>query len=114
MSTSTFYLARVGAHASNEADLIKNTTLRALDEGMPIGQELGHLGMSQIGKSDERSLWFKFHWSLPDKPIARVLRIFRVGHILEEEVVALLRNIPGVTVHEKNPQTGAQFNFSLL
>ena len=33
---------------------------------------------------------------------------------MEAEVVALLRNIPGVTVHEKNPQTGAQFNFSFL
>lgn len=114
MATSTCYWAREDALTSNEDDLIKNTTLRAIDDAMPIEQARGHLGMSQIGKTDERSLWFKYRWSLPNTPIARVLRIFRVGHILEAEVIALLRNIPGVTVHEKNPQTGAQFNFSYL
>lgn len=114
MADSKCYWSREGAATSSEADLIKHTTLRAIDDAMPSEQERGHLGMSQIGKTDIRSLWLKYRWSLPDKPEPRIKRIFRVGHILEGEVVALLRNIPDVTVHETNPQTGAQFNFSFL
>ena len=111
---STCYWAREDAPNPGDDDLIQQTTLRAIDDSMPTEEERGHIGMSEIGKKDDRSLWLKFRWSLPDQPEPRVKRIFRVGHILEAEVIALLKNIPGVTVYDRDPSTGAQFNFSFL
>ena len=72
----------------------------------------GHLGMSQIGKLDSRELWLKFRWSLPDEPAPRVLRIFDLGNILEDEVIRLLR-AAGYTLLDKD-SNGRQFNASAL
>lgn len=100
--------------AADDADLIERTTARLIDEYMPIELPRGHLGMSQIGKKDERTLWLQFRWSLPDVPTPRTRRIFRVGHALESEIISLLKNIPGVEVHDRNPSTGGQFNFKFI
>lgn len=93
-------------------DLILNTTCRAIDEAMQAEPPRPHLGMSQIGKQDARMLWFKFRWSLPEEISPQLQRIFRLGHILEDEVIALLKKIPGIELHTHDPSTGKQFNFS--
>lgn len=95
-------------------DLVKLTTARALDEHTPTELPRGHLGFSQIGKEDERMLWLQWRWCLPDETTPRVRRIFRVGHLLEAEVIELLSRIPGVTIHDREPGTGRQFRFEYL
>ncbi len=99
---------------ADEENLILNTTARAIDEHTPKELSRGHLGISQIGKPDDRALWLQFRWSLPDDPEPRVRRIFRMGHALEAEIIELLSCIPGVTVHDRDPQTGKQFRFEYL
>ena len=51
----------------------------------------GHLGMSQIGKTDERTLWLAFRWCLPNEFEGRTLRIFDLGHVLEDAIIGYLR-----------------------
>ena len=97
-------------NAENE-DLILNTTIRSIDENTPSDLHRPHLGMSQIGKPDDRALWLSFRWSLPDDTSARVRRIFRLGHLIEAEVIELLSRIPGAKVIDRVPGTGQQFNF---
>lgn len=91
----------------------------------------GHLGYSEIGEADARTLWLKFRWCLPDIEDARLLRLFRLGDTIEVEAIALLNavnpeaaELAGVRatafgktggllrVFETDPRTGAQFNFA--
>lgn len=99
------------------ADLIEPATGRAIDDALAAMHAAevprGHLGMSQIGNPDERTLWLKFRWSLPDVPAPRTLRIFQLGHYVEIEIARLLRLIPGVELHTTD-EAGSQFNFKLL
>lgn len=73
----------------------------------------GHLGMSQIGKHDERALWLNFRWCLPPTHSPRVERIFRLGDAIEDELARFLRMIPGFQLHTNSPD-GTQFRFSLF
>lgn len=100
-----------------EADLIEPATGRSIDEALAAAHASepprGHLGMSQIGNPDERTLWLKFRWSLPDVPAPRTLRIFQLGHYVEIELARLLRMIPGVDLHTTT-EDGGQFSFKQL
>jgi hypothetical protein len=96
---------------NDEEELFKDTTLQAIDAHMPRDESRGHLGMSQIGKEDARSLWLSFRWSLPNDYSARTLRIFSMGNLIEDEIIRLLRNIPGVELHDKDAG-GNQFRFA--
>ncbi len=71
----------------------------------------GHLGMSQIGKADARTLWLQFRGCLPEEHSPRTERIFRLGDAIEGEIVRYLRQIPGVELHTLDPD-GRQFRFA--
>ena len=101
----------------NDTDALLSTdTSNVLDESIRVQadrhERRGYIGMSSIGKEDLRELWLDWRWSFPSEEPARVLRIFRLGHHIEREVVILLKMIPGVTVTETDPITGKQFEFS--
>lgn len=50
----------------------------------------------------------------PNNPVfARLRRIFRIGHLLEDEVVNMLR-AAGLRVWEKDPLTGKQFTYEMF
>ena len=101
---------------TDDADLVVNTILRVMDDILEKASteepSRGHLGMSQIGHEDARTLWFKFRWSMPDELKARTLRIFRLGNLVEDETATLLRLIPGLELH--TDQDGKQFSFHAL
>lgn len=100
-----------------DADLIEPATIRSIDDALAAAHASepprGHLGMSQIGNPDERTLWLKFRWSLPDVPEPRTLRIFQLGHYIEAELARLLRSVPGVELHTTT-EDGGQFSFQYL
>ncbi|CAK0756404.1 YqaJ viral recombinase domain-containing protein [Gammaproteobacteria bacterium] len=102
----------------DESLVIESPTLSAIDQALAQREceqiPRGHLGMSEIGEPDDRKLWLKFRWSLPDTPSPRILRVFQLGNLIEQELAALLRMIPGLTLHTINPKTGKQFNFQYL
>lgn len=70
-----------------------------------------HLGGSQIGRECDRALFYQFRHV--DRPVfdGRVLRLFETGDREESRIVSNLRAI-GVTVWDKDPETGKQIAFS--
>lgn len=96
--------------------LVEPATARAMDEAVAAQHAKeaprGHLGMSAIGGPCDRLLWLKFRWSLPDTPAPRILRVFKVGHLLEMAMIDWLRMVPGVELHtmgQDNRQIGFSF-----
>lgn len=69
-----------------------------------------HLGGSQIGNPCARALWYQFRWC--DRPSfeGRQLRLFETGDREEDRLVANLRAV-GVTVWDRDPDTGRQIRF---
>ena len=70
-----------------------------------------HLGGSQIGNDCSRALWYQFRHAW--RPIfdGRMLRLFETGDREEDRVVSNLRAV-GVTVWERDPETGKQVRFT--
>lgn len=70
-----------------------------------------HLGGSQIGNECSRALWYQFrHMDRADFD-GRVLRLFETGDREEARIVANLRAV-GVTVWDRDPDTGKQIRFT--
>lgn len=70
-----------------------------------------HLGASQIGRPCEREVWYQFRWAMYPHYEGRILRLFNRGQREEAVIVDELR-AAGITVHEVDPATGKQFQFS--
>ena len=100
-----------------DTPLIEPAITRAIDDTLTALHAAeaprGHLGMSAIGGPCDRLLWLKFRWSLPDTPSPRVLRVFKVGHLLEAAMVDWLKAVPGIDLHTQG-QDGKQINFKLF
>ncbi len=100
-----------------EAPLIEPATVQALDDAIAAQHAAetprGHMGMSQIGGPCDRLLWLKLHWSLPDTPSPRILRVFKVGNLLEDAMIDWLKSVPGIELHTAG-QDGRQINFKLF
>lgn len=95
----------------------RNWTVVQLDDAWgsrPDEPTRHYIGASGIG--DECDAYHAlslrgFPGTDPDKP--NVLRIFRDGHRIEEDVVSDMRKA-GITVYDEDPQTFKQFNHSEL
>lgn len=85
---------------------IDAATLRDADNGFRP-----HLGASLIGRSCERQLYYVFHWAKAASFEPRILRLFGRGQREEDTFANLLRSA-GVTIHQVDPATGKQFQFS--
>jgi hypothetical protein len=70
-----------------------------------------HLGGSQIGNDCSRALWYQFRHAWRPKFDGRMLRLFETGDREEDRVVSNLRAV-GVTVWERDPETGKQVRFT--
>lgn len=151
MTNAAIKMAKAKAEKNTEAPIVKDCPAFDKSADIMIGhadlvelidvqRELenlaevprGHLGMSQIGKEDERELWLDFRWCLPRNHPAKLLRIFDLGHILEAELIARLRSVtvgaqrlagvpcdgnksesaPAFQLFDRDPTTGKQFRFS--
>lgn len=77
-----------------------------------LGRVSRRLGASQIGQECERRLWYSFRWASKGEGFdGRMLRLFDRGHREEAVFIAELRGI-GAQVHDINPQTGQQYEFT--
>lgn len=70
-----------------------------------------HLGGSQIGHECKRALWYQFRHMARAQFDGRVLRLFETGEREEARIVANLRAV-GVTVWDRDPETGKQVRFT--
>ena len=69
-----------------------------------------HLGGSQIGNECSRALWYQFRHAWRQSFDGRMIRLFETGDREEDRIVANLRAV-GVTVWERDPDTGKQIRF---
>jgi len=60
-----------------------------------------YLGMSQLGHSCSRYLWYYFRWAFKDSYNVRIQRIFRRGHLAEADVIEDLESI-GIEVNSES------------
>lgn len=74
------------------------------------GEHRPHLGGSQIGRECDRALWYQFRWAWTPHFEGRMLRLFETGDREEDRVVRNLREV-GVTVWDRDPDTGRQVRF---
>ena len=89
-------------------------THAALDAAVLARAESGfrpHLGASLIGRRCQRALWYSFRWFSPAQFSAQMLRLLARGQ-REEEPMSQYLKAAGLTLHQIDPQTGAQFSFS--
>ena len=84
--------------------IFDNYTAKRKNEHRP------HLGGSQIGNDCARALWYQFRWAWTPKFEGRMLRLFETGDREEDRIVRNLRDI-GVTIWDKDPETGKQIRF---
>lgn len=93
-------------------DAIRAETVRraAAEEARP------YLGMSSIGRSCERQLWYAFRWAdLGNAGFdCDALWRFDDGHRSEDVMADRLRLVPGVHLRTVDPRTGRQFGFADL
>ena len=59
-----------------------------------------YLGMSQIGNPNQRLLWLRWRWLMPDDWEPRVLRLLDLGNVVEEHLIKKLRKIPGASIFD--------------
>lgn len=83
------------------ADLNKfgNPTLRAIEGAPEAAVHRPYLGMSKIGHSCPRSLWYSFRWCYEKEFSQRMLRLFNRGHREEPVIYAILEKI-GIKVYD--------------
>lgn len=73
-----------------------------------------YLGMSAVGQSCERRLWYSFRWAVREQFDAPTLWRFEDGFRCEDVMANRLRLVPGVTLRTIDPGTGRQFGFGDL
>lgn len=72
----------------------KKEIINLIDEaGKTIGYPRYYIGLSGLGGSCIRALWFTFRWAAKGELPGRTNRIFRTGHLAEETMVEDLRSI---------------------
>lgn len=71
-----------------------------------------YLGMSAIGDECARKLWFRFHDPIPETHDAATHKRFLDGHTSEDVVIKRLRMAPGITLLDRDPETGRQWSVS--
>lgn len=89
----------------------RQPTIEAMDKAMEDAQDTtqrGYLGLSAIGHPCERHLFYSFRMAETRKLPASSLRAIEDGHASEAVMVKRLRMIPGVTLHDTDPDTKGQ------
>ena len=72
-----------------------------------------YIGASIVGNTCDAFLSFNLRGFPNDEPSPRLKRIFRLGHLLEDEVVKDLKEKADVRVWEVDGITGRQFSYEL-
>jgi len=98
-------------------------TLKALDvlaridqgyDDQPPEEPRAYIGASIVGHACDAMLAFNLRGFPADAPAPRSKRIFRLGHLLEDEVVADLKLRADVRVWEKDAFTGRQHRYERM
>jgi hypothetical protein len=74
-------------------------------------QPRAHMGVSLIGNECERYLWLNFRWAVKPKFPGRILRLFRRGHLEENQIILDLKNI-GINVTDQQKRVNFNYHVS--
>jgi len=92
--------------------------IAAIDDGYDKMEREGkarcYIGASIVGNACDAVLSFNMRWFPNNEPSPKLKRIFRLGHILEDEVVKDLKEKADVRVWEKDGVTGRQHSYEEL
>lgn len=92
-------------------------TIAAIDAAVEAAEERSQdlvIRASSIGHPCERHLWYRYRWCHePEQFDGRKLRLFEIGNVEEDRLVAYLR-MAGVTVEAVDPETGDQWEVVAL
>lgn len=88
----------------------KNTTLSLLDSGTEVQIPRPYLGMSSIGHSCSRYLWYTFRWYYLEELTKRQIRLFNRGHAEEKVIIKELENI-GIKCHSFQLEAESAYGF---
>lgn len=96
---------------ANIAEIINEvSTVSAIDLWYEADREpRTRLGLSQAGHKCSRYLWYCHHGYVGEQPEGRVLRLFQLGNLLEDQTIADLR-ASGFIVHSQ--QRGVKFEYN--
>lgn len=83
----------------------------ALEARAAAEQARPYLGMSSIGQSCERRLWYEFRWAARERMDADSWMRIQDGHRSEIVMAEYLRLVPGLRLDTLDPRTGQQFAF---
>ena len=73
-----------------------------------------YIGASGVGNPCDANLAFSLRGFPNTEPPAFLKRIFAMGHMIEEVVVADLKKVKGAVVIENDPETGEQWSYQEL
>lgn len=83
---------------------------RALEQKAAQEKPRAYLGMSQIGDSCSRKLWYSFRFAGREKFDAATLKRFADGFRTEDLIIKRLRMLDGITLISHNPD-GSQIGY---
>ena len=89
-----------------EQDLTLAAADRALEAKSLLEKPRGYLGMSSIGDSCERKLWYSFRWCGREEFDAVTLKRFADGHRTEDLVIDRLKMVEGLDIVATLPDGG--------
>lgn len=97
----------------------QDPTLDAADRALEVLEtrrpRRRYLGMSALGQSCSRRLWYDYHAPSQGAAFdAATLKRFADGHASEDVMANRLRLVPGLTLLTIDPETGRQWGFSDL
>ena len=72
-----------------------------------------YLGISGIGNSNQRLVWMRYRWLMPNDWEPRVLRLLDLGNVVEDDLIKKLRKIPGASIYDVD-KNGKQFETKAL
>lgn len=85
---------------------------RALEAAEAIKERREYLGMSQLGESCQRKLWYYFRWAVRESFDATTIKRFHDGHKGEDVQADRLRMVDGITLDTIHPVTKQQFRYT--
>ena len=72
-----------------------------------------YLGISGIGNPNQRLVWMRYRWLMPNDFEPRVLRLLDLGNVVEDYLIKKLRKIPGASIYDVD-SNGKQFETEAL
>ena len=81
-----------------EADPTLDSADREIVRRESLEKPRTYLGMSSIGESCSRKLWYRFRWAQKETFDADTLKRFEDGHLGEDLIVKRLQGVPGLSL----------------